>query len=103
MSCLRGLQKESVASSRSINQKSLFGVQSASIDRPIIHPDFNVCLDKQKVPEIHSSKIIKGNSSLTVNWTASDTIVTAIKELFFGGHLHMCERSFSAFTTIMTK
>ena len=47
---------------------------------------------------------MKINSSLTMNWTASDTIATEIQVLtFFAGHLHMCDRAFSALTNMKTK
>ena len=43
----------------------------------------NVCPGWQKVPGIHFSKIMKLNSSLTMNWTAGDTIAAAIQVMTF--------------------
>ena len=40
---------------------------------------------RKKVPEIHFSEITKCNTSLTMNWTASDTIEAAIQVLTFFG------------------
>ena len=74
----------SVASSR-------LGIQSASIARPAIRPDLNVC------PGNSLQRNYENNSSLTMNWTASDTIAAAIRVLnfFFG----VASRSYVSLTS----
>ena len=56
---------------------------------------------------------MKSKSSVMINWAASDPIMAAIQVLtfffesisifFYLGHLHMCERAFSALTNLKTK